>query len=70
MLPEALSEQVVIEQRGPRELTIETPGDLAPLLGWLATLQLRDVSIEPAGLRAVYERFHGSASVGRAQEAS
>ena len=70
VLPESLAEQVVLEQRGPRELVIETRGDLAPLLSWLATLQLRDVSIEPAGLRAVYERFHGSPSAARSQEAS
>ncbi len=38
--------------------TIESDGDLAPLLGWLALLPLRDIRIEPVGLRAIYERFH------------
>ena len=37
---------------------LETPGELAPLLGWLASLPLRDVRIEPAGLQSLYERFH------------
>jgi len=33
---------------------------LAPLLGWLAALPLLEVQIEPIGLRAVYDRFHGN----------
>ena len=40
------------------DVTIETPGELSPLLGWLATLPLAEVRIEPVGLRAVYDRFH------------
>lgn len=40
------------------EVTIETPGELSPLLGWLATLPLAEVRIEPVGLRAVYDRVH------------
>jgi len=44
-------------------VTIETAGELSPLLGWLATLPLADIRIEPVGLRAVYDRFHvGQAS--------
>ena len=31
---------------------------LAPLLGWLATLPLNEVRIEPVGLGGVYDRFH------------
>ena len=37
---------------------IETPGELSPILGWLATLPLADVRIEPLGLAAVYEKYH------------
>ncbi|QDU26115.1 putative ABC transporter ATP-binding protein YbhF [Anatilimnocola aggregata] len=40
--------------------TIESDGDLQPLLGWLASLPLRDIRIEPVGLRTIYERFHRS----------
>lgn len=40
------------------DVTIETPGDLSPLLGWLATLPLAEVRIEPVGLRAIYDRVH------------
>jgi len=39
-------------------VTIETPGDLASLLGWLSQLPLEEVRIEPVGLRAVYDAFH------------
>lgn len=59
-LPAALADQLTVERREHQMVVIETPGDLSPLLGWLATLPLRDVAIEPAGLRSVYERFHGT----------
>lgn len=39
-------------------LEIETPGELSPLLGWLAHLPIDEVRIEPIGLEAVYERYH------------
>ncbi|MFO7907412.1 MAG: ABC transporter ATP-binding protein, partial [Pirellulaceae bacterium] len=39
-------------------VTIETPGELSPLLGWLSTLPVEEVRIEPVGLRAVYEACH------------
>jgi ABC-2 type transport system ATP-binding protein len=38
--------------------TIESAGDLQPLLGWLSRLPLRDIRIEPVGLRTIYDRFH------------
>ena len=43
------------------DVTIETPGELSPLLGWLAELPLEEVHVEPVGLRAVYDRYHGGA---------
>lgn len=52
---------VIDGQRGAADqdrITMETAGDMAPLLGWLSTLPLRAVQIEPLGLRAVYDRFH------------
>ncbi|TVP97882.1 MAG: ABC transporter ATP-binding protein [Planctomycetaceae bacterium] len=42
---------------GP-ELMIETVGDLAPVLGWLASLDLTKVRAETFGLRAVYDSVH------------
>ena len=32
-------------------VTMETPGELSSLFGWLSTLPLEDVRIEPVGLR-------------------
>jgi len=47
--------------QGPRGVVLETEEPLAPLLGWLATLPLAEVRVEPVGLQAVYDRFHKSA---------
>ena len=57
-IPEAFNGQLVVAQNGAGDVVLETPGELAPLLGWLATLPLADIRIEPVGLRAVYDRFH------------
>ncbi len=56
--PEHLNGQLFVLQNGDDEVTIETPGELSPLFGWLAQLPIDEVRIEPAGLRAVYEQFH------------
>jgi ABC-2 type transport system ATP-binding protein len=58
--PADLSEVVQIQHGHNGELTVATSGSLAPLLSWLATLPLDDLRIEPLGLRAVYDRFHGN----------
>ncbi|HEX4132905.1 MAG TPA: ABC transporter ATP-binding protein [Pirellulales bacterium] len=55
--PEALERELRIDTSNDA-LSIETPGDLAELFGWLAKLPLAEVTIEPLGLAAVYERFH------------
>jgi ABC-2 type transport system ATP-binding protein len=52
------SGRCTLVQRGERQATWETDGELADLLGWLAGLPLDDVRVEQAGLRSVYERFH------------
>jgi ABC-2 type transport system ATP-binding protein len=57
-IPEQFNGQLVVAQNGDDEVVLQTPGELAPLLGWLATLPLADIRIEPVGLRAVYDRFH------------
>jgi ABC-2 type transport system ATP-binding protein len=41
------------------DLIIETQGELSGLLGWLATLPLAEVQIEPVGLQALYDQYHG-----------
>jgi ABC-2 type transport system ATP-binding protein len=40
------------------DVRIVTRGDLAPLLSWLSQQPLAQLSIEPVGLRTVYERHH------------
>ena len=56
--PDHLDGQVAITSNGNGEVTIESPGELSSLLGWLATLNLNEVTVEPVGLRAVYDQFH------------
>jgi ABC-2 type transport system ATP-binding protein len=60
-IPKHLATQLVVEHNGNGEITFDTPGELSPLLGWLATAPLREVRVEPIGLRAVYEKYHGGA---------
>jgi ABC-2 type transport system ATP-binding protein len=48
----------VMEPMRDGEVKITTPGDLVPVLGFLATLPLEELRFEPVGLSAVYDRFH------------
>jgi ABC-2 type transport system ATP-binding protein len=57
-VPGELSDQLAVVSRSGNEIVFQTPGQLAPLLKWLATLPLADVRIEPVGLRTIYDRFH------------
>ncbi|OYP28847.1 MULTISPECIES: ABC transporter ATP-binding protein [Rhodopirellula] len=63
-IPESFSSQVQINaidhgtDERPNAIRIETSGDLAPMLGWLATLHLERMRIEPLGLRAIYDSVH------------
>lgn len=57
-LPESFNGQITLETDPAGGLTIETPGELSGLLGWLATLPLAEVRIEPLGLGALYEQYH------------
>ncbi len=57
-IPPLLSGQLAIVSSSSDEAILETPGELAPLLHWLATLPLADMRIEPLGLRTIYHRFH------------
>ena len=58
--PEHLAEDFRPNRTDDGWTVVDTSGELQPLLGWLATLALADVRIEPLGLRAVYEQFHPS----------
>jgi ABC-2 type transport system ATP-binding protein len=57
-VPAELSEQLAVVSRNGSDIVFQTPGELAPLLKWLATLPLADVRIEPVGLRTIYDRYH------------
>jgi ABC-2 type transport system ATP-binding protein len=58
-VPEHFNGAVRITQTTDRDVWIDTPGELAPLLGWLATAPLAEVRIEPVRLQTVYEKYHG-----------
>jgi ABC-2 type transport system ATP-binding protein len=58
--PAELQGQLSISSPTAGQIEIDTYGELGPLLGWLATLPLTEMRIEPIGLRAVYDRFHSS----------
>lgn len=56
--PAHLADALTIVRRADDRVEVQTPGDLSPLLGWLAMQPLAEVFVEPIGLKAVYERFH------------
>ena len=56
--PSPLAGQLKIHKSSDGGYVIETPDELSPLLGWLSTLPMSEVQIEPVGLRAVYDQFH------------
>ena len=56
-IPPELQGKVDVAQRDS-QVFVETFVDIADVLPWLATLNLRDVMIEPYGLRSVYDRYH------------
>lgn len=53
---------VKVQARRDGEIVLECTGDLQPLLRWLAGQQVADLRIEPLGLSAVYQRYHGAVS--------
>lgn len=56
--PKELEQDLVIRTDGDAHVTIETPGELSPLLRWLAAAPLDQMTVEPVGLRSLYERLH------------
>lgn len=55
---DSLAEPLTVVSQNNGEVVLETPGELAPVLHWLAAAPLDEVTIEPVGLRAVYDHFH------------
>jgi ABC-2 type transport system ATP-binding protein len=61
-IPAALAGSVSVAELKSDAVVLEAGASLAPLLGWLATLPLEEVRIEPVGLAPVYDRFHRPAT--------
>jgi ABC-2 type transport system ATP-binding protein len=59
-LPASFNGHVKVNHDATGDLVIETPGELSGLLGWLATLPLAEVNIEPLGLRVLYDQYHAN----------
>ena len=57
-VPEALSAHVSLAAHHDDRVVLEAADSLPRLLGWLATLPLEEMQVEPVGLGAVYDRFH------------
>ena len=57
-VPDHFNGHVSLMTDAAGDLLIETPGELSGLLGWLATLPLAEVRIEPLGLNALYDQYH------------
>lgn len=58
-IPTHLEGHATLVERAADRVVIESGASLAPLLGWLATLPLDEVQIQPVGLDGVYDRFVG-----------
>ena len=56
-VPSALAEIMTVTRKNDRSI-IETPDQVPDVLRWLAQADLDEVSIEPIGLKSVYQRFH------------
>ena len=68
-VPAELVDVLSIKQIDDR-IQIETPGELAGVLKWLADAPLEDVYVQPVGLRSVYDKFHHESSIVSQTEAS
>lgn len=57
-VPAELAADLTVQEDRRGRVTILTEGELSRLFGWLATLPLAEVKIEPISLQAVYDRYH------------
>ena len=65
-VPAALADRVRATAGDGQRVVLEATEPLAGLLGWLATLPVEEMAVEPVGLAAVYDRFHRPTSAGAA----
>ena len=59
-IPDAVRAKLSVYREHDGHVTIETPDELSPILGWLSGLPVDEVTIEPIGLRAVYDQYHAA----------
>jgi ABC-2 type transport system ATP-binding protein len=57
-IPAGLQERIKIGRAHADEAVLYTEGNLAPLLGWLASQPIRELHVEPTGLSRLYEKHH------------
>ncbi len=57
-VPASMDGELSVRADEEGHVIIETPGELSPVLSWLATLPLRRMNVEPVGLRALYDQLH------------
>ncbi len=56
--PSEMAATISIRKLDDQRIQIDSPDSLHSLLRWLSDCPLRDVQIQPIGLRAIYDRFH------------
>lgn len=61
-VPAELADHLTVTTEGSGQIAIETAHELSGLLEWLGTLPLKEVRIEPVGLRTIYQKFHAQES--------
>ncbi len=61
-LPQTMETGTTWQELDAHRVQIDTPQPLTNLLAWLAAAPIADVQIQPLGLRAVYDRFHGEST--------
>jgi ABC-2 type transport system ATP-binding protein len=57
-VPKGLDKDLSLHTDGDGRITLETPGELSLLLQWLSSVPLEQMTVEPVGLRALYDRLH------------
>lgn len=57
-VPEALRDHVTVGRDRDGNVVLDTHDSLRPLLGWLATLPIGEVRVDPVGLDGIYDRYH------------
>jgi len=64
-LPPAPDGAATIRDAGDGIMVLDDVAELPPLLGWLATLPLAEIRVEPVGLDAIYDTFHRPGATAR-----